>query len=549
MTRRQALIGLTAGSLAIRAAPVQEIDPEIVRRNDALVEQLLKEQNVDPQSRWRGARSDSNGLYGAGSAAQILESFSASFSCSQSRFFHDAALLQRMRMAAAFLERTQSPEGNISLLVTNFNSTPDTGFVVHSVATAAAVARLYGNNEIVQIVKPFLLKAGAAIAAGGIHTPNHRWVVSSALSQINELFPDQRYTNRINQWLAEGIDIDADGQFTERSMLTYNVVCDRAFVVLAAKLKRPELLDPARRNLHSLLFMLHADGEVVSEISRRQDVNTRGDTGRYWFVLRYLAIADGDGQFATLAQQIFQKNATLSAMLEYPELSRPLPPLKPLPDNFEKAFPSLGIVRYRRQQTSATIILNGNDRFFLFRRGDCVINAVRFETAFFGKGQFVPVRGEKSGSGYLLSQSLEAAYYQPVDHPVTSATWAAERAKRKQSPVCNLQQSAEIEETPRGFRLHIKSEGTPDVPLAVEINFREGGTLQGCTKSTVAPDTWILSQGQGVYTAGSDRIRFGPGVGEHMYTQMRGAAAKLSGPSVYLTGYTPFYHSVEFEYS
>jgi hypothetical protein len=533
--------------MAASSSTAPEIDPAVTGRNDALVEALLNKQETDPQSRWRGSVPDDAGLHTAGSAAQILDTFSASLVYPKSRFFGNAELLQRMRMAAGFLERSQTPDGNIALLTTNFNSTPDTGFIVHSVASGAAVARMYGNEEAVRVSQPFLQKAGAALAVGGIHTPNHRWVVSSALAQINELFPDPRYMKRINQWLAEGIDIDADGQFTERSTLTYNVVCDRAFTVLSAKLKRPELLDPVRKNLHALLYLLHGDGEVVTEISRRQDLNTRGAAGRYWFVSRYVAIADQDPQLATLAKSLTPGNATLSAMLEYPMLTGPLPAGSPLPDNYEKEFPGLGIVRIRRQATSATIMLDGSSRFFSVRHGDAVITAVRFATSFFGRGQFIPAHGSKEGASFVMKQKLEAPYYQPVDHPVASAEWAAVRRERKQSQICRLDQSTTITETPKGFRLRVQSSGTPDVPLAVEINFREGGRVEGCTKSKIAADSWVLTGGQGVYRAGKNAIRFGPGIGEQMYTQVRGAEPKLAGPSVYLTGFTPFDHTIDFE--
>lgn len=544
MTRRQTLVALAAAAQARAAAD----DAALVARNDANVERLLKLQVTDPRSPWLGGAPDASGLYEPGSGSAILESCSAAFIHPPSRFHRDPELANRMRLAARFLDRQQSPEGNVSLLVTNFNSPPDTGFVVHHVATAAVIARRAGFDEIARIPRAFLLKAGGGLAEGGIHTPNHRWVVSSALAQIHELYPDPRYTRRIAQWLAEGIDIDADGQYTERSMLTYNIVVDRALIVLASKLKRPELLEPVRRNLHSMLYFLHPDGEVVSEISRRQDRNTRGDIGRYWFPLQYMALADRDGQFAGLAARYREKYADLATMLEYPELGKPLPAAKPLPEDFEKTFPELGVARIRRASTSATLIFSGNSRFFSLRRGDAAIHAIRFASAFFGKGQFIPERFEKRGASYVFSQSLEAAYYQPVDRKVTSAQWNEARAQRRRTQICRLEQSAAVTETPAGFRVRLQSSGTPGVPVAVEIALRAGGTLEGCAKSPQAPDTWILSQGQASYSAGGSRIRFGPGAAEHQYTQVRGAEEKLEGPSVYLTGYTPYDRTLQFEW-
>ena len=219
----------------------------IVERNDAAVRAALQSQIADPASPNRGSVPDQFGLHSAGSASGVVETLAASFVHPRSAFHRTTVLLERIRIAARFLERAQSPQGNIDLLTTNFNSPPDTGFVVHNVATAAAIGRLHGAEDIATVLRPFLVRAGAGMAEGGVHTPNHRWVICSALAQINDLFPDERYVRRIDEWLAEGIDIDGDGQFTERSTLTYNVVTDRALLVMAAKLKRPELLEPVRR--------------------------------------------------------------------------------------------------------------------------------------------------------------------------------------------------------------------------------------------------------------------------------------------------------------
>lgn len=548
MTRRKALVAMAAtASAATTPSSVPDVDRILVQRNDDYLDRLIKAQITDPASPWVGGMPDAYGLHNPGSGSSILEVGAAALVHPESRYHDDREVVARLRLAARFLERSQSPEGNVFLLTTNYNSPPDTGFTSHTVCNGAYIARRYGHDEVARISEPFLRKAAAALESGGIHTPNHRWVVSAAMAQINDLYPDPRLVRRINQWLAEGIDINSDGQYTELSTLTYNIIVNRSLIVLANKLRRPELLEPVRRNLRSMLYLLHPGGEVVAEISHRQDLYERGTIGRYWFPLQYMAATDGDSQFAALAEQYRSQYASLSQLLAWPELTKPLPRAEALPDDYEKQMPDVGIARIRRGLNDATLIFRGSSRFLMLRRGEAVINAVRFASAFFGKGQFIPDNGEKRGSEYVFSQSLEAGYFQPVDHKVTSPEWRAVRRERRETQICRLQQSAVVTETKAGFRLRIQATGTAGVPVAVEINLREGGTLDGCTKSALFPNTWLATKGAVTYRMGSDQIRFGPGAGAHMYTQIRGAQAKLEGPSVYLTGYTPFDQTLDFE--
>src|ERR1700728_2720660 len=93
-------------------------------------------------------------------------------------------------------------------------------------------------------LKEFLVSAGEALATGGVHTPNHRWVVSSALAQLNSLFPSAKYVDRIDDWLDEGVFCDVDGQFEERSTGIYSRVVDNAMITMARLLNRPQLLEP-----------------------------------------------------------------------------------------------------------------------------------------------------------------------------------------------------------------------------------------------------------------------------------------------------------------
>jgi hypothetical protein len=373
-------------------------------------------------------------------------------------------------------------------------------------------------------------------------------VASSALAGLYKLFGDDRYKRRAEQWLAEGVDIDADGQYTERSTIGYNGICNRSLVLIAEWLEKPEYLEPVRRNLDASLYLLHPDGEVVTEISRRQDLNQRGTLFNHWFPLMYMAWKDRNGMYAALARQFLEPYASLSWLLAWPQLFNNLPAGTPLPDNYERMFPSIGLARIRRGPMSVSI-LRGTDRFLTYRHDSAVIQAVRFASAFFGKGQFVGESMEKQGRSYLLKQKLEAGYYQPFTPPrkITTETYDATREQRRRTEICELTCTAAIMETGNGIELTVTAAGTDEVPLTVEINLSEGSQVEGAEKLGKLRDAWLLRAGKALVRRGNQTIAISPGLAKHHYFDVRGALPRLEGPSLFLTGFTPFEHKIRIE--
>ncbi len=523
-----------------------------VRRNDVGVESYLERQNTDPDSRWRGALSDATGLHEPGTASGVLVSGVAAYLHPDSKFYSDDLLRRRLKLAADHLTRVQSADGNFDLLVTNFNSPPDTAFIMRNVATAAFLAQKNGDQELFGWMEPSMQKGADGLLKGGIHTPNHRWVACAALAQLQEVLGRPELIKRADEWLMEGIDIDDDGQYSEQSTTVYNAHVDNCLVTVADKLKRPELLEPVRKNLETMLYLMHDNYEVVTEISRRQDRNTIGSMAYYWFALRYMARKDQNGQFETVARAFEPERGSLPLLMEYTDMQSQGPAPKPVPDDYSKHFEHSNLVHIRRGKTSASIIPKDNSRFFAVRRGEAVVSGVRFAAAFFGKGQFIPTEAKESNGVWTLEQSLEGPYYQPFGdgrkQPWGVDKWYEFRKYREQTEVAKFHYTAEIKEVKNGFDVRVKAEGTDWVPLAIEINLREGGEISGVKPAPGAEDAYLLGSGYATYRRGGDELRFGPGIAETGYTQVRGAEEKLSGPSVYITGYTPFDRTIEFRW-
>jgi hypothetical protein len=277
-----------------------------------------------------------------------------------------------------------------------------------------------------------------------------------------------------------------------------------------------------------------------------------GDGGDVLAIDQHLAVTELQQQLVELpgVERARAQLSELAAFHPEPELLRALPADAPLPTDYAKHFSYSNLARIRRGTRSGTVLAT-NTTLFSFRKGSAALEAVRFASAFFGKGQFSADTLEVRDGRYVLRQKLEGPYFQPLsaeqithgEHTkmAPNGTLAdGSRAVRTRSNIQTQEAVVEITETGGRFTLAISVGGTDHVPVAIELAFRTGGKLEGVEPLADLKDAYLLKTGTGRYTLGNDVIEFGPGCSEHTYTQVRGALPKWDGPSVYLTGITPF---------
>ena len=558
MDRRE-FLGVLGTTAAVRFAPAEEpasplrddIYPDVVKSADQIVEKSLRSQQAN------GGLLDEHGIPAVSNSAYLFSTLTGLYLTPESSHYHRPELLERMGRLVDYLLRVQHPDGTVDLHTTNFACPPSTAFVVDFLGPAAEVLRARKDpttRAVQEKLETFIRRGGEALITGGIHTPNHRWVVAAALSRCHHLFPDPRYVARIDQWLAEGIDLDSEGQFTEHSTGTYNFVTNHAFLTLARMLNRPELFEPVRKNLETMLYFLHPNDEIATDISHRQDRFTPISILPYYDSYRFMAYHDRNGRFASVANYIERNHLVhmggyLVHFMDIPELRQQLPPREPIPTDYEKYYPHSSFVHIRRGERSATIL--GDDyRFFSFRNGGAVIEAVRMASAYFGRGQFNgPLQHE--GSTYRMEQHLDGFYYQPLapQDRRPDGNWSLmPRAARAHSNFTHLNSSVEIRETADGCEVSFDLSGTPEVPMAVEITLRPGGKLTGdaLTQVSDVPNAYILGEGFATYELAGSKVRMGPGFRRHNWTAMHRAQPRLEGLSVYMTGFAPLKQTIRF---
>lgn len=548
----------------------------LVKANDLAVKDYL-------------ARGDAIYRIRSRSNAYNFVRLAAAYCCPDSEWFENDLLISGLEKTAGKIIESQRPDGTIT--AGNLESPPDTAFILEPICAGMYLLSMKEDQKLIiakQKIKDFIIKAGEALVEGGIHTPNHRWVVCHALARINQLYPDEKYINRIDEWLAEGIYIDEDGHYPERSM-NYSEVENNAFITMGRLLKRPDLFKAPRKNLEMTYYYMEPNGDLVTNDSRRQDQYSPGSIVNQYLLYRYLAIHDLNREFAGIARLIesfpdFEEiiiKQSLCYFMENTVLKMELPDEAVLPVSYEKLFKTSCLARIRRNFTAVTvfggvdwplIIASGrsvNPNFFSYRKGDAALKYMRMSAGFFGMGYFRSEGLQKQGNKYLLYKKLEVPYYQPLPKqwqnpdgnyeltPSLNERYWSKMAfdKRPVSNVKILESRISVQEDNGKVDMLIEVYGTEEVTVTVELCFDQAGSLEGVTDAADGQDNHFLAGGFGVFEKGRDKITFGPGIKKHdrIYRlegekySVHSGTLRTEGKHVYLTGITPFRHALTFD--
>jgi hypothetical protein len=525
----------------------------LIHLNDSYIKSSLQNQIQDKNHPYYGAIRNGEEIPDAVATSGVLAMWAIGIACPESDYYQSTNLLNQFERGAQFLLKAQHRDGTIDLLSSNFHSPPDTAFSVEKIARAyTLLATIPAAEKALIPTKTYLLRAGESLVIGGIHTPNHRWVVTAALLQIHALFPDKRYVARAEEWLLEHIDIDPDGQYTEKSAGGYTAIVNRVLIDIALGLNKPEILDAVRKNLNMTMYYTHPNGEVVTEASNRQDKGTINFLQGYYYSYRKLAIRDANPQFAAMCRLIEETAKdriadNLSAYLLEQDLWKELPTSGKLPTEYVKAFPYSGVVRIRKGNWDATLLSN-NPGFLTFQKGKAVLQGMRIAASFFGKGQFQSSSITQQGDSWELTNALEGPYYQPYPKDKIDPNGNLSnmpRTQRTKSEIQYLRYTTNVTPQENGIQVDFVIEGTDGVPVSLELIFRPGGILSGIIPMPGRDKSFLFDSQLAQYTMGEDSIHISPGLQQHKGIILRGALPPMDAPTVYLTGFTPFKHSIK----
>lgn len=553
----------------------------VVSSTEKRVENFLKTQ-VNDASRADCGRMDSDVVEGKPTIYVLTNALCLYYS-KESRYYKDAELFEAVKRGVSFVERWQRPDGSLDYPTCNFYSAPDTAFCFRRLYGSWEILRKYGDTEEEKQLQEryliLLLKCIPIMLYGGFHTPNHRWAVTAALLCLVKLLEEygelalsvarldewmtadeepvksgkelaERLLKRANQYLAEGIDGDEDGEYAERSTGNYNAVVDKSLILAYEMTGDESYLGYVERNLTAMLYYFDGDDTIFTQNSTRQDHGKAPYPDKYFYLFTYMANKTGSALFDAAAHKIIKDNMERGDITEdFMYIFMMYDYLKDYEfkgygflQEYRKYFGGSQVLRVKKPGFVYSVL--NHKASFLFAKFGPLQVGLRIGEAYCDIRNFIPAQMEVKEDGCVLKATAGGWYYQPfAEDQGTSDWWKMDHKKRELLYTSKVDTTVTVKELDNGLEITVKTEGLSGLPLRVEVEIPAGSVLESDTFCLNAGrgDSMILKGGYVTVKNGAQKLKIGPGYGTHSFKgHYSGEEKNEAGYSIFLNDYTPY---------
>lgn len=513
-----------------------------------------------------------SGLDDPGHFGCFYSTFLLGYYMPDSPHYHDTTLLEYAIEALEIYSSYIHEDGSVDLIETNFHDPAQTGFHVKGYFTATEILAKFSEHteleeKLYALNVNILSRLGEAMATLGFHTPNHRWVISAGLSIAYKYTGNPKFLETINRFLMEGIDCDENGEYTERSTGSYNLICNHSFLLLAYFMNDKSFLEYPRRNLNLMYSFTEPDLTVNTLNSTRWDQGGQYSIAPYYTFYLILALIDKNPEFAYMADTIIDKcplpvalsiylTDILSFFFLFPEMDaeqEKLIPRAPAADQTH-FYPKNNIARIYRPELGLTMTVLGTRHpvFMQLNFGSSILQ-VRYAGSFFGDphSQFRAREIVPTEDGYRLICDESAGYRSQLDEKPETSDWRRmDHSKRRIINIQNFHTEITVHLKEDGAAIDIETSGCEKIPTKLEFVLTPGGKIDTDSFATTpkAGDYLFIKNGGARYLInGRQYFEITGGFCKHTYAEhMRGAfPADEKKVTLAMTSITPQRSTVE----
>ena len=515
---------------------------QAVKHCDNMVSKLIPYQVTDKKSKNYGGIVDTSlGFCGASQdeTAGLIRYMGFSYCSEDSRYFNSPEIFERLLIGIKFMESRQRPSGFIDLRDRNYDSPPDTAFACGCLYPIAWMAKNKKNiekgGELYEAIRKFVVTAASAMADhGGFHTPNHRWIIVGALSGANDAYPELSCKEAINSYLAETIDLNGDGIYSEKSIL-YSAHINSKLMDAYYFLHEDYLAKSILKNCMCIANLMNSDTSILTSVSIRQD------NGKHVFPVNFIssfyfaAKYSGEKRLFSAIDKICSKNPVSDIMLIYLFARNP----QWLNDNFETEefkqnetlfLKDTGIWALRKDELDV-FVMKGITTQMCIRYGDVFIKAVKIFAPYFNEATYLGRELTETENGVKMTirptygpeQRIHMpGYWKPLNRPVSFEELPYNNLKdRTPTPRPDIEYIFEIEKTKDGIDLTVSSNGGIDgAHFCLEFDFELPGSVitENAFADIEKPQSMILTSGYLTFKNKLSAVKIGPGFFAHNMT-------------------------------